>query len=50
MRLGIAGGVVVVLAVVAAIIGYTALFAVYQTRVALVVRLGNPVRVVARQA
>jgi len=46
MRLGIAGGVIVVLAVVAAIIGYTALFTVYQTRVALVVRLGNPVRVV----
>ena len=46
MRLGIAGGVIVVLAVIAAIIGYTALFTVYQTRVALVVRLGNPVRVV----
>jgi membrane protease subunit HflC len=46
MKLGIAGGVLVVLAVIAAIIGYSSLFTVYQTRLALVVRLGNPVRVV----
>jgi modulator of FtsH protease HflC len=46
MRLGIAGGVIAVLAVVAAIIGYSALFTVYQTRIALVVRLGQPVRIV----
>ena len=48
MRLGIAGGVIVVFAVIAAIIGYTSLFTVYQTRVALVVRLGNPIRVVTQ--
>src|SRR5205085_5499751 len=46
MKLGIAGGVVAVLAVIAAIVGYSALFTVYQTRLALVVRLGQPVRVV----
>jgi len=46
MKLGIAGGVIAVLAVIAAIIGYSALFTVYQTRVALVVRLGEPRRVI----
>ena len=46
MRLGIAGGVIAVLAVIAAIIGYSALFTVYQTRQAIVVRLGQPVRIV----
>jgi membrane protease subunit HflC len=46
MKLGIAGGVLVVLAVIAAILGYASLFTVYQTRLALVVRLGQPVRVV----
>jgi modulator of FtsH protease HflC len=46
MKLGLAGGVLAVLAVVAAIIGYSSLFTVYQTRLALVVRLGQPVRVV----
>ena len=46
MKLGIAGGVIAVLAVIAAIIGYSALFTVYQTRIALVVRLGQPVRVI----
>ena len=46
MKLGIAGGVIAVLAVIAAIVGYSTLFTVYQTRLALVVRLGQPVRVV----
>jgi membrane protease subunit HflC len=46
MKLGIAGGVLAVLAVVIAIIAYGSLFTVYQTRLALVVRLGQPVRVV----
>jgi membrane protease subunit HflC len=46
MKLGLAGGILIVLAVVAAIIGYSSLFTVYQTRLALVVRLGQPVRVV----
>jgi len=46
MKLGIAGGVIAVLAVIAIILGYSSLFTVYQTRQALVVRLGQPVRVV----
>jgi membrane protease subunit HflC len=46
MKLGIAGGVLAVLAVIAAIIGYSSLFTVYQTRLALVVRLGQPVKIV----
>jgi membrane protease subunit HflC len=46
MKLGIAGGVVAVLAIVIAILAYSSLFSVYQTRQALVVRLGQPVRVV----
>jgi modulator of FtsH protease HflC len=46
MKLGIAGGVLLVLAVIVAIVGYSSLFTVYQTRLALVVRLGQPVRVV----
>jgi modulator of FtsH protease HflC len=45
MRLGV--GVIVVLAVIAAIVAYGSLFTVYQTRQALVVRLGDPVRVVS---
>src|SRR5215211_3426375 len=46
MKLGIAGGVLAVLAVITAIVGYSSLFTVYQTRLALVVRLGQPVRIV----
>src|ERR1043165_7605217 len=46
MKLGIAGGGLLVLAIIAVIVGYSALFTVYQTRLALVVRLGQPVRVV----
>ena len=46
MKLGIAGGVIAVLAVILLIVGYSSLFTVYQTRQALVVRLGQPVRVV----
>jgi len=38
--------VLLVLAIIAAIVGYSSLFTVYQTRLALVVRLGQPVRVV----
>jgi len=47
MRLGLFGGVLAVLLLVAAIVGYSTLFSVYQTRQALVVRLGQPVRVIA---
>lgn len=46
MRLGLAGGILVVVAALVAIIGYSSLFTVPQTRQALVVRLGQPVRVV----
>lgn len=46
MRLGIAGGVVLVLLLAALVLGYSSLFTVYQTQQALVVRLGQPVRVV----
>ena len=46
MRISIAGGIALVLIIVALITGYSSLFTVYQTQQALVVRLGNPVRVV----
>ena len=46
MRLGIAGGVAAVVLLLAVIVGVGALFSVHQTRQALVVRLGEPVRVV----
>jgi len=48
MRLGFAGGVLAVFAVILLIVGYSSLFQVYQTRQALVVRLGNPIRVVTQ--
>ena len=48
MRLGMAGGLVAVLAVLLLIVGYGSLFTVYQTRQALVVRLGNPIRVITQ--
>jgi modulator of FtsH protease HflC len=46
MRLNLAGGVIAALIIVALIVAYGALFTVYQTRQALVIRLGQPVRVV----
>jgi len=46
MRLGVSGGVAAVIAIVILIIGYSSLYTVYQTRQALLVRLGNPVDVV----
>jgi len=46
MRLGFAGGILAVVAIVLAIIAYGSLFTVYQTRQAIVVRLGQPVRIV----
>ncbi len=47
MRLNIFGGVVAALIIVALIIAYGTFFTVYQTRQALVVRLGQPVRIVS---
>ncbi len=46
MRLGFVGGVAVVLAAAIAIVAYSSIFTVYQTRQAIVVRLGDPVRVI----
>ncbi len=46
MRVNVIGGVFVVLIVAALIVAYSALFTVYQTQQALVVRLGKVVRVV----
>jgi modulator of FtsH protease HflC len=46
MKLGVFGGVVAALVIVALIIAYSTVFTVYQTRQALVVRLGQPIRVV----
>jgi membrane protease subunit HflC len=46
MKLGIAGGVLAVFLIVALIVGYGSIFTVHQTRQAIVVRLGEPVRVV----
>jgi membrane protease subunit HflC len=46
MKLGLTGGVLVVVLIVAALVGYSAMFTVFQTHQALVVRFGQPVRVV----
>src|SRR5688572_26517290 len=46
MKPGIAGGVSIVVLLLLLLIGYGSVFTVYQTRQALVVRLGDPVRVV----
>jgi modulator of FtsH protease HflC len=47
MRVGFAGGIIAVLVLLLIIAGYGSLFTVYQTKQALVVRLGNPIRVVS---
>ncbi len=46
MRLNVIGGVVVVLVAAVLLVAYSSLFTVYQTQQALVVRLGQPVRVI----
>src|SRR6516165_11255662 len=46
MRVSVLGGAVAALIIVALIIAYSTFFTVYQTRQALVVRLGQPIRVV----
>jgi membrane protease subunit HflC len=46
MRLGLLGGAVAALVIIALIVAYSTLFTVYQTRQSLVVRLGQPIRVV----
>jgi membrane protease subunit HflC len=47
MRTNFVGGIVAVIAVAALIVGYSSLFTVYQTQQALVIRLGQPVRVIS---
>jgi membrane protease subunit HflC len=47
MRLNFVGGVIAFLGLLALVIAYSTLFTVYQTRQAIVVRLGDPVRVIA---
>ncbi|MGE0749579.1 MAG: protease modulator HflC [Variibacter sp.] len=46
MRLNLAGGLALVLLAIIVVVGYGTIFTVYQTRQALVVRLGQPVRVI----
>ena len=46
MRNSITGGVLLVILLAALVVGYSSLYAVYQTQQALIVRLGQPVRVV----
>jgi len=46
MRLSLASGAVAVLLLIAVVVGYSTLFTVNQTKQALVVRLGQPVRVI----
>jgi membrane protease subunit HflC len=46
MRLNFVGGVIAFLILVALVLAYSTLFTVYQTRQAIVVRFGQPVRVV----
>jgi membrane protease subunit HflC len=46
MRLNLAGGVVALLALVMLVVGYGSVFTVYQTDQAIVVQLGEPIRVV----
>src|ERR1700752_2785456 len=46
MRLSLVGGALAVVLLIVLIVAYSTLFTVYQTRQALVVRLGQPVRVI----
>src|ERR1700736_6756969 len=46
MKLGVAGGIAAVLAVLLGTVGSGSLFPAHQPRLALVVRLGEPIRVV----
>ena len=48
MRLNFLGGIAAVLVAAALIVGYSSLFTVYQTQQALLIRLGQPVRVTHR--
>jgi membrane protease subunit HflC len=47
MRTNFVGGIIAVIIVAALIVGYASVFTVYQTQQALVIRLGQPVRVIS---
>ena len=46
MKPSLAGGALAVLLLIALVVAYSTLFTVYKTKQALVVRLGEPVRVI----
>jgi membrane protease subunit HflC len=46
MKLNVIGGLLAVLVIVLLVVAYTSLFTVYQTQQALVVRLGDPIRII----
>jgi membrane protease subunit HflC len=46
MKPSLAGGALAIILLIALVVAYSTLFTVYQTKQALVVRLGNPVRVI----
>jgi modulator of FtsH protease HflC len=46
MKLSLAGAALAIVLLIALVVAYSTLFTVYQTKQALVVRLGNPVRVI----
>ncbi|MBX9775520.1 MAG: protease modulator HflC [Xanthobacteraceae bacterium] len=48
MRLNVVGGVIAAILIAALVVGYASIFTVYQTRQAIVVRLGEPIRVVTQ--
>jgi membrane protease subunit HflC len=46
MKLNVLGGIIAAVVLLAIVVGYSTLFTVYQARQALIVRLGQPVRVI----
>jgi membrane protease subunit HflC len=48
MKLNLVGGIIAVLIIIVLVLAYGALFTVYQTQQALLVRLGEPVRVITQ--
>ena len=46
MKLNVIGGLLAILAIVLVIVAYMSLFTVYQTQQALVIRLGDPIRII----
>src|SRR5215470_10464342 len=48
MRLNVVGGTMIALLLIAFVVAYSTLFTVYQTRQALVVRLGDPIRTITQ--